>query len=133
MSNLAKASVPTLRVVTRNGSSHAGDSLAAFRAINRLASEGKWDSVNNMPKKFLFGAAKKEAYAAFGAINHKSDYFSQSPFGQYFKAVWRIALLLGIVKAGVVLYDTVIPEEKRLHYKYRKQHGHGHDHEHAHH
>lgn len=41
--------------------------------------------------------------------------------------VVRIALLFGAIKAGVVLYEFVVPEEHRLKYKYR-HHGHESDH-----
>ncbi|KJH40382.1 hypothetical protein DICVIV_13667 [Dictyocaulus viviparus] len=73
-------------------SGYLRDPHAIWKEINRLSSEGKWDSINNMPRMFLFGSAKRETYAAYNAI------------------------------AGVMLYEFIIPEEKRLHYKYRNKH-----------
>ena len=82
---LARVAAPTGRILSRRAaSSHAGD-LSKWQTINRLASEGKWDNVNNCPKMLLFGQAKKETYAAYNAINHKSDFWSQSPYGAYLK------------------------------------------------
>ncbi|PIO75568.1 hypothetical protein TELCIR_02380 [Teladorsagia circumcincta] len=78
----------------------SSDARAVWKELNRLASEGKWDNINNMPKLFLFGKAKKEAYALHHAI------------------------------AGYSLYEFVVPEEKRLQYKYRNKHGHGEGHDH---
>ncbi|CAI5453194.1 unnamed protein product [Caenorhabditis angaria] len=115
------------RIATRQASTHSHDSHAVWREINRLGSEGKWDSINNKPKLFLFGQSKKEASAAFNAINKSSDFFNQSAYGPYLKVVWRLALLLGIINAGVIAYDFVVPEQKRLHYKYR-HHGHHDEH-----
>lgn len=68
-----------------------------------------------MPKMFLFGQAKQEATAAYRAIvrvlnfavfifwvqNKDSDFFRQSPYGQYLKVVWRLVLLFGIIKVIV--------------------------------
>ena len=43
--------------------------VQVFREINRLASEGKWDSINNAPKLFLRGEAKLDAYRTWSKIN----------------------------------------------------------------
>uniref|UniRef100_A0A8R1DT91 Phosphoenolpyruvate synthase n=1 Tax=Caenorhabditis japonica TaxID=281687 RepID=A0A8R1DT91_CAEJA len=98
MSGLSQAGRQVARVAVRQASTHSHDSHAVWKEINRLASEGKWDNVNNMPKMFLFGEAKQEATAAYRAINKNPDFFRQSPYGQYLKIVWRLALLFGIIK-----------------------------------
>ncbi|CAB3397559.1 unnamed protein product [Caenorhabditis bovis] len=128
MSSLAQASKNVARIAVRQASSHSHDSHAVWREINRLGSEGKWDNINNAPKLFLFGQAKKESYAAYNAINKNADFFKSTPYGQYLKVFWRIALLLGVIKAGVVAYEFAVPEEKRLHYKYRHHGNHGEHH-----
>ncbi|KAK6010080.1 hypothetical protein OSTOST_24926 [Ostertagia ostertagi] len=128
--------------------------MPIWKELNRLASEGKWDNINNMPKLFLFGKAKKEAYSLHHAINTKKDFWSSTPYGQFLKGIFRIVVLVCVIevstaffdciittysyytdinitfKAGVTLYEFVVPEEKRLHYKYRAKHGHGEGHEH---
>ncbi|KAF8363282.1 lpd-9 [Pristionchus pacificus] len=120
MSSSAMVIRPALRKMSsRFASTHAHDNLQAFREINKLASEGKWDNINNKPKLFLFGNDKKEAYSAFMKINKSTDFFDQSSWGMYMKVVWRIVAFLTAVKLGVVAYETVVPEQKRLHYKYR--------------
>ncbi|KAK6052754.1 hypothetical protein COOONC_09742 [Cooperia oncophora] len=83
-----------------------------------------------MPKPFMFGKAKKEAYSIYNAINTRTDFWSSTPYGQILKAIFRLTALLCTIKAGVVLYEFAVPEEKRLHYKYREKHGHGEDHGH---
>ncbi|GMS84362.1 hypothetical protein PENTCL1PPCAC_6537 [Pristionchus entomophagus] len=111
---------PALRKLsTRFASTHTPDNLQAFREINKLASEGKWDNVNNKPKLFLLGRDKAEAYSTFMKINKSTDFFEQSSWGMYMKVIWRIVAFLSAIKLGVVAYETVVPEEKRLHYKYR--------------
>ncbi|CAI2354402.1 unnamed protein product [Caenorhabditis sp. 36 PRJEB53466] len=127
MSGLSQAGRQVARIAARQASTHSHESQAVWKEINRLGSEGKWDNVNNMPKMFLFGEAKQEATAAYRAINKNPDFFRQSPYGQYLKVVWRLALLFGIIKAGTVVYDFAVPEEKRLQYKYRHHGHHGHD------
>ncbi|PIO60866.1 hypothetical protein TELCIR_17627, partial [Teladorsagia circumcincta] len=101
-----------------------------WKELNRLASEGKWDNINNMPKLFLFGKAKKETYALHHAINTKKDFWSTTPYGQFLKAIFRLVALVCAIKAGYSLYEFVVPEEKRLQYKYRNKHGHGEGHDH---
>ncbi|GMT14839.1 hypothetical protein PFISCL1PPCAC_6136 [Pristionchus fissidentatus] len=111
---------PALRKLSsRFASTHAHDNLQAFREINKLASEGKWDNINNKPKLLLFGRDKAEAYSTFRKINKSTDFFEQSGWGMYMKVIWRIAAFLAAIKLGVVAYETIVPEEKRLHYKYR--------------
>uniref|UniRef100_A0A0K0D9S2 NADH dehydrogenase [ubiquinone] 1 beta subcomplex subunit 3 n=1 Tax=Angiostrongylus cantonensis TaxID=6313 RepID=A0A0K0D9S2_ANGCA len=100
------------------------DPHAIWREVNRLGSEGKWDNINCMPKMFLFGSAKRETYAVYNAINHKTDIWSSSPYGQITKAVFRVMLLISTIQVGVWVYEFVVPEEKRLKYKYRDGHGH---------
>ncbi|CAD6193469.1 unnamed protein product [Caenorhabditis auriculariae] len=121
--HLARASFLSTRISTRQASSHAHDQHAVWRTINKLGSEGKWDNINNKPKLFLFGQAKKDTYAAYGAINRSTDFFQSTPYGPYMKVIWRLALLLGTVQAGVILYEWLVPEQKRLQYKHR-HHGH---------
>ncbi|VDP07036.1 unnamed protein product [Heligmosomoides polygyrus] len=108
------------------------DANAIWREVNRLASEGKWDNINNMPKWFLFGDKKRETYAVYNAINTRPDVWSASPYGQVAKGIFRLVLGLAVMKGCVVLYEFVVPEEKRLHYKYREKHGH-HELDHVHH
>ncbi|VDM61970.1 unnamed protein product [Angiostrongylus costaricensis] len=81
-----------------------------------------------MPKMFLFGSAKRETYAVYNAINHRTDIWSSSPYGQIAKAVFRIVLLISTIQVGVWVYEFVVPEEKRLKYKYRAKHEEGHGH-----
>ncbi|VDM75778.1 unnamed protein product [Strongylus vulgaris] len=100
------------------------DPHAIWKEVNRLASEGKWDNLNNQPKLFMFGKARKEAYAAYNII--VTDIWSASPYGQFTKGIFRLA-------ACVLAVQFVVPEEHRLHYKYRAKHGHGHEEEHGHH
>uniref|UniRef100_A0A1I7XKR7 Complex I-B12 n=1 Tax=Heterorhabditis bacteriophora TaxID=37862 RepID=A0A1I7XKR7_HETBA len=126
MSSLSRLPLSTFRVIRRQTSTHTNDTHVVWREVNRLAREGKWDSINNSPKLFLFGKDKKEAYAVYRAINQTSDMWSQSPYGQYFKLLWRIILALGTIKAGVLAYEFIVPENKRLHYKFREQHDHSH-------
>ncbi|ETN69186.1 hypothetical protein NECAME_15461 [Necator americanus] len=118
------------RVSRRHVTTKPHDPHAIWREINRLGSEGKWDNINNMPKAFLFGKAKKEAYAAYNAINHKTDIWSSSPYGQFAKGIFRLAVAIFTIQAAVWVYELVIPEEHRLHYKYRAKHEHGDDHGH---
>ncbi|VDL79023.1 unnamed protein product [Nippostrongylus brasiliensis] len=120
------------RLPIRKASTNAQDANAIWKEVNRLGSEGKWDSINNMPKMFLFGKAKRETYAAYRAINHKTDVWSSSPYGQFAKAIFRLVMLAAGIKAGCLAYELIVPEEKRLHYKYRAKHGH-HGDEHGHH
>ncbi|GMR36594.1 hypothetical protein PMAYCL1PPCAC_06789 [Pristionchus mayeri] len=117
---------PALRKLSsRFASTHAQDPLQAFREINKLASEGKWDNINNKPKLFLYGRDKAEAYSTFKKINTSTDFFEQSAWGMYMKVIWRIGAFLAAIKVGVVAYESIVPEEKRLHYKYR-HHGNHH-------
>ncbi|KAK6756513.1 hypothetical protein RB195_014743 [Necator americanus] len=103
------------RVLTRISRRHVTtkphDPHAIWREINRLGSEGKWDNINNMPKAFLFGKAKKEAYAAYNAINHKTDIWSSSPYGQFAKGIFRLAVAIFTIQAkdyGVFLLNASI-------------------------
>ncbi|KHJ78260.1 hypothetical protein OESDEN_22120 [Oesophagostomum dentatum] len=83
-----------------------------------------------MPKMFLFGRSKKEAYAVYNAINHNPDIWAASPYGPFAKGLFRLAAFLATVQGLVWLYEFAVPEEHRLHYKYGAHHGHGEEHEH---
>ncbi|EPB70112.1 hypothetical protein ANCCEY_10799 [Ancylostoma ceylanicum] len=72
---------------------------------------------------FPFGKAEKESCAAYNAINHKTDIWSSSPYGQFAKGIFLLAV-------AVWAYEFAVPEEYRLHYKYRAKHGHEDDHGH---
>lgn len=117
-----------MRITCRRMSTKTQDTHAVWKELNRLASEGKWDDVNCMPKLFLFGSAKREAYALFNAINYKTDIWSSSPYGQFARLFFRIAVMIATIQAGVMLYEFLVPEEKRLKYKYRDKHEDGHGH-----
>lgn len=54
------------------------DNKEVWKEINRLASAGKWDNLNNMPEVFIRGKDKKDAYAAFQKI--VSPLFSPSDY-----------------------------------------------------
>ncbi|KAK5967056.1 hypothetical protein GCK32_010962 [Trichostrongylus colubriformis] len=125
MSGLARI---VTRIPVRQASTNAHDANAVWKELNRLCSEGKWDSLNNQPKLFLFGKTKQETYAVWRAINTKTDFWSQSPYGQFTKAIFRFAALFAGIYAAVAVYEFVVPEENRLHYKYRNKHGHGEGH-----
>ncbi|CAJ0591286.1 unnamed protein product [Cylicocyclus nassatus] len=115
------------RFSSRRLATSTQDPHAIWKEINRLASEGKWDNLNNQPKMFMFGKAKREAYAAYNAINTKSDIWSSSPYGQIGKGLFRVAAFVLTVQVCVWIYEFAVPEEHRLHYKYRSKHGHGHE------
>ncbi|EPB73215.1 hypothetical protein ANCCEY_07722, partial [Ancylostoma ceylanicum] len=119
-----------IAILSRDNVLCLSDASAVWKEINRLGSEGKWDNINNMPKMFLFGKAKKEAYAAYNAINHKTDIWSSSPYGQFAKGIFRLAVAACTIQVAVWVYEFAVPEEYRLHYKYRAKHGHGDDHGH---
>ncbi|XGW02391.1 hypothetical protein V3C99_014431 [Haemonchus contortus] len=118
------------RIPIRQASTKAHDAHAIWKEVNRLASEGKWDNLNNQPKLFLFGKAKRETYAVYRAMNTKTDYWSTTPYGQFLKGIFRLVLAFAIIQGAVSLYEFVVPEEKRLHYKYREKHGHDEGHGH---
>ncbi|CAJ0585968.1 unnamed protein product, partial [Mesorhabditis spiculigera] len=121
---LLVATRPTLRHLPfRAASSLQTDHKVMWKEINRLASEGKWDAINNKPEMWLYGDAKKDAYSVYQIFNKSHNFFDGTPYGPILYFIWRMALLAAIVKVSCLVYEFVVPEQKRLHYKYR-HHGH---------
>uniref|UniRef100_A0A915CH66 Uncharacterized protein n=1 Tax=Parascaris univalens TaxID=6257 RepID=A0A915CH66_PARUN len=63
-------SLRRLRVLVSHFSSTAGTPSSSgnvdlFREINKFASEGKWDSINNAPKLFLFSKDRSDVYRVY--------------------------------------------------------------------
>ncbi|VDM28568.1 unnamed protein product [Toxocara canis] len=99
--------------------------MEMFRQINKFASEGKWDSINNAPKLFLFGKGRADVYRVYHQmVSPDANIFGRSPYGQYMKALWRVFLIFGGTWALYTAYEQIVPEEYRLHYKYRAEHEH---------
>ncbi|PAV82186.1 hypothetical protein WR25_19263 isoform C [Diploscapter pachys] len=62
----------------RLASTQQVENKEVWKEINRLASAGKWDNLNNMPEMFIRGKDKQDAYAAFQKI--VSPLFSPSDY-----------------------------------------------------
>lgn len=55
-------------------------------------------------------------------ISPDANIFDRSPYGQYMKALWRLFLVFGGTWAIYTVYELIVPEEYRLHYKYGAKH-----------
>ncbi|CAJ0929747.1 unnamed protein product, partial [Mesorhabditis belari] len=131
-----RALISTRPIVYRTFRRSASNDLhtnpkALWKEINRLGSEGKWDAINNKPEMFLFGGAKQDAYGVYKAFNKSTSWFDSSAYGPIFSLVSRFIAPFMLVWVGVMIYDTIVPEQKRLHYKYQQHHGHEEEHGHA--
>ncbi|PAV82185.1 hypothetical protein WR25_19263 isoform B [Diploscapter pachys] len=73
----------------RLASTQQVENKEVWKEINRLASAGKWDNLNNMPEMFIRGKDKQDAYAAFQKINTKTGVFEQSPGAAVFGFLFR--------------------------------------------
>ena len=102
-----------------------------FKEINRLAREGKWDAINNAPKPFLMGHAKEDAYAVYAKVIQPEDAFAKyggQPYGPWVFLVTRVAAYFTGLFLICKAYEIIVPEQYRLHYKYKpKKHDHHHD------
>uniref|UniRef100_A0AC35FTP4 Uncharacterized protein n=1 Tax=Panagrolaimus sp. PS1159 TaxID=55785 RepID=A0AC35FTP4_9BILA len=102
-----------------------------FKEINRLAREGKWDAINNAPEPLLRGHAKEEASAVYVKVIQPEDPFSKyggQPYGPWVFLVTRVAGYFGGLFILCKTYELIVPEQYRLHYKYRpKKHHHDDD------
>ncbi|VDD96097.1 unnamed protein product [Enterobius vermicularis] len=110
----------------------ADETLSLFRQINRLASEGKWNSVTNAPclPYYLNGEARdafRKLVCRLAFSEHPEDFriafFKTNP-GQFIKLTARLVVSFAAIFLGVAIYEFVVSEEKRLKYKYRHKHQH---------
>ncbi|MFH4981431.1 hypothetical protein AB6A40_008140 [Gnathostoma spinigerum] len=112
-----------------HSASQSEDNLELFRQINKYASEGKWDSINNAPKVFLFSKDRAAVYEVYHRLlGPDAGFFQRTPLGPILKAVFRIGLAIAAIWLAVDLYEFSVPEEYRLKYKYRDRTKEHHDH-----
>uniref|UniRef100_A0AC34FIK9 Uncharacterized protein n=1 Tax=Panagrolaimus sp. ES5 TaxID=591445 RepID=A0AC34FIK9_9BILA len=108
-----------------------GKTTQLFKDINRLAREGKWDAINNAPKAFMFGHAREEANAVYAKVIQPEDSFAKyggQPYGPWIFLATRVAGYFAGLFIICKAYELVVPEQYRLHYKYRpKKHDHHHE------
>uniref|UniRef100_A0A8R1XVT2 Uncharacterized protein n=1 Tax=Onchocerca volvulus TaxID=6282 RepID=A0A8R1XVT2_ONCVO len=105
------------------------DKYEMFRKLNEYASAGLWDDRYNKPRLFLFGKNRKKVYELHDKMTPKTDpFFQRSPYGVHLEVLYRLSL--GIAAAAIIcsLYVMLVPEEKRLKYKYREKHASGEEH-----
>uniref|UniRef100_A0A0R3S1E8 NADH dehydrogenase [ubiquinone] 1 beta subcomplex subunit 4 n=1 Tax=Elaeophora elaphi TaxID=1147741 RepID=A0A0R3S1E8_9BILA len=99
------------------------DKYEMFRKLNEYASVGLWDDRYNKPRLFLFGKNRQKAYELHDKMTPKTDpFFKRSPYGVHLEVLYRLSLGIAAITIVCSLYVMLIPEEKRLKYKYRKEH-----------
>ncbi|CAG9539864.1 unnamed protein product [Cercopithifilaria johnstoni] len=102
------------------------DKYEMFRKLNEYASAGLWDDRYNKPRLFLFGKNRQKVYELHDKMTPKTDpFFQRSPYGVHLEVLYRLSLGIAAVTIVCSLYVMLIPEEKRLKYKYRKEHASG--------
>ncbi|VDK71579.1 unnamed protein product [Litomosoides sigmodontis] len=105
------------------------DKYEMFRKLNEYASAGLWDDRYNKPRLFLFGKNRQKAYELHDKMTPKTDsFFKRSPYGVHLEVLYRLSLGIAAITIICSLYVMLIPEQKRLKYKYRKQHASGEEH-----
>jgi len=93
--------------------------LQYFQELNRLCSEGKWDQLNNRPKFWINRKDYKigrEHYDIQFPDQEKS-WYRKHPYYMEFDSFLSIILLSSFLVLVGILYG-MIPEEKRMKYKY---------------
>uniref|UniRef100_A0AC34RD07 Uncharacterized protein n=1 Tax=Panagrolaimus sp. JU765 TaxID=591449 RepID=A0AC34RD07_9BILA len=104
---------------------HPKDPLQPFREINKLASQGNWDAINNSPELFHYGRGHREAKSVYAKIKTPEDAFANyggQPYGPLIFLFSRVALFFGGIYVAFTIYEAVVPEQYRLHYKYAPKH-----------
>ncbi|KAL3985217.1 hypothetical protein ACH3XW_37705 [Acanthocheilonema viteae] len=98
------------------------DKYEMFRKLNEYASAGLWDDRYNKPRLFLFGKNRQKVYELHDKMTPKTEpFFKRSPYGVHLEVLYRLSLGIAAIIIVCSLYVMLIPEEKRLKYKYRKQ------------
>ncbi|EJW86062.1 hypothetical protein WUBG_03025 [Wuchereria bancrofti] len=99
------------------------DKYEMFRKLNEYASSGLWDDRYNKPRLFLSSKNRQKAYELHDKMTPKTDpFFQRSPYGVHLEVMYRLSLGIAAITIICSLYVMLIPEEKRLKYKYRKEH-----------
>ncbi|KAH7687741.1 LPD-9 protein [Aphelenchoides avenae] len=109
----------------RCASTGSTGNLDLFKRINKYASEGKWDAINNRPKIALMSKDRRqvlETHQQF--VDPDAEIWKKFPAGDWAKLLFRITLGLSCIAAMFKGYELLIPERYRLKYKYRPKEEH---------
>uniref|UniRef100_A0A1I8EH36 Uncharacterized protein n=1 Tax=Wuchereria bancrofti TaxID=6293 RepID=A0A1I8EH36_WUCBA len=107
----------------KQGHRRSKDKYEMFRKLNEYASSGLWDDRYNKPRLFLSSKNRQKAYELHDKMTPKTDpFFQRSPYGVHLEVMYRLSLGIAAITIICSLYVMLIPEEKRLKYKYRKEH-----------
>uniref|UniRef100_A0A0N5AVI1 WGS project CCBQ000000000 data, contig 00015 n=1 Tax=Syphacia muris TaxID=451379 RepID=A0A0N5AVI1_9BILA len=105
----------------RSNTQSQKDDLSLFRQINKLAQEGRWNGVTNAPSfKSLFNSEAMDAFRKLNA-SKKYPFLTATDYGQAIKGIVALSSVVGAIYFGVYVYNWLVPEEKRLKYKYRHE------------
>ncbi|CAD5230070.1 unnamed protein product [Bursaphelenchus xylophilus] len=117
------------------------DDLKLFKDINRLARQGKWDSINNQPPPFkFFDSGRQEAYTIwYKLLGYRKNPFDYYAEGQVYQLIFTIVGFFVGVKLVITAYNTIVPEKYRErfpeyyafikhHLEEGEHHGHGEHH-----